>query len=63
MPKHRYSEKAQEKIGKVMKEFHEGELHSSSGEKVTNPAQAKAIALSEARERGLKVPPKKLDDY
>jgi hypothetical protein len=42
------------KIGKVMKEYAEGTLHSGKGKKgkkgkvVTNPKQAKAIALSEA---------------
>lgn len=40
--------KKQEKVGVVMKEFKEGELKSGSGEKVTNPKQAIAIALSEA---------------
>lgn len=43
------SEAQQEKVGVVMKEFKEGTLKSGSGEKVTDPAQAKAIALSEAR--------------
>lgn len=38
----------QEKVGVVMKEFKEGELESGSGEKVTDPKQAVAIALSEA---------------
>ena len=38
----------EDKIGVVMKEFKDGELKSSSGEKVTDPKQAKAIALSEA---------------
>jgi len=38
----------QEKVGVVMKEFKEGELESGSGEKVTDPKQAIAIALSEA---------------
>lgn len=42
------SEAEQEKVGVVMKEFKEGELKSGSGEKVTDPKQAKAIALSEA---------------
>ena len=42
------SEAEQEKVGVVMKEFKDGELKSSSGEKVTDPKQAKAIALSEA---------------
>lgn len=42
------SESEQEKVGVVMKEFKEGELKSGSGEKVTDPKQAIAIALSEA---------------
>ena len=42
------SEAEQEKVGVVMKEFKEGELESGSGEKVTDPKQAIAIALSEA---------------
>ena len=42
------SEKEQEKVGVVMKEFKEGELESGSGKKVTDPKQAIAIALSEA---------------
>ena len=37
-----------EKIAKVMKEFKDGTLKSSSGEKVTDRSQAIAIALSEA---------------
>lgn len=36
------------KIRKVMNEFKAGTLKSSSGEKVTDPRQAMAIALSEA---------------
>ena len=41
--------KSQKKIGKVMKEFKSGELHSGkSGPVVKNPKQAIAIALSEA---------------
>lgn len=59
MSKTKYSEKAQEKVGKVMKEFKDGELKSSSGEKVTDKKQAVAIGISEARERGLKVPKEK----
>ncbi len=38
-----------EKVGVVMHEFKRGTLHSGSGEKVSNPKQAIAIALSEAR--------------
>ena len=55
------SEKQQEKVGIVMKEFKEGELKSGSGEKVTNPAQAKAIALSEAKQAKDKDIPDELD--
>jgi len=52
--------KAARKVGKVMHEFKEGELKSgSSGKKVTNPKQAVAIGLSEARRSGAKVAPKK----
>ena len=39
-----------EKFKTVMEEFGKGELKSSSGEKVTDPKQAKAIAYSEQRE-------------
>ena len=38
------------KVGKVMKEFEAGTLHSGKGGKVVkNPKQAIAIALSEAK--------------
>lgn len=49
------------KISKVMGEFKSGALHSGSkkGPEVTNPKQAVAIALSEARKAGAKVPVKK----
>ena len=49
------------KIEKVMEEYKEGKLHSGSkkGPEVTNPKQAIAIALSEARKVGEKVSPKK----
>jgi hypothetical protein len=52
------SVKGAAKVGKVMGEFKRGELHSGSkdGLKVTKPAQAKAIAMSEA---GMKAPVKK----
>ncbi|WP_299180656.1 DUF6496 domain-containing protein [uncultured Chryseobacterium sp.] len=61
MSKTKYSEKAQEKIGKVMHEFKEGKLKSSSGKKVSSKKQAVAIGISEAKEAGLKVPKKKKD--
>ena len=37
------------KVRTVMREFKSGDLKSSSGSKVTNPKQAIAIALSEAK--------------
>jgi hypothetical protein len=55
------SAKGAAKVAKVMGEFKRGELHSGSkeGPKVTKPAQAKAIAMSEARKAGMKAPMKK----
>lgn len=38
-----------DKVGKVMKEFKEGKLKSSSGHKVTNPKQAIAIGIAEQK--------------
>ena len=35
----------------------QGKLRSGSGQKVTNPKQAVAIGLSEARKKGAKMPP------
>ena len=57
----KYSKKAEKKISKVMREGYEGKLHSGSkkGPIVTNPSQMKAIALSEARKKGLKTPKKR----
>lgn len=52
----KYGPKAQAKIDKVMHEFGEGKLKSSSGEKVTDSKQALAIAIDEARRAGYKVP-------
>jgi hypothetical protein len=56
MPK--YSKKSQETVKDTMHRMKEGKLKSSSGDKVTNPKQAVAIGLSEAREKGQKVPKK-----
>jgi len=54
----RYGKKAQDKVERAMHEMKRGELKSGrSGKKVTNPKQAVAIGLSEAREEGGKVPP------
>ena len=49
----------QEKVHKVMSEFKHKTLKSSSGSKVTSRKQAIAIALSEAREAGARIPKKK----
>ncbi len=60
MPK--YSKSAQKDVKRAVKEMKEGKLKSGkSGKKVTNPKQAVAIGLSEAREKGKKVPKKKTD--
>ena len=54
----RYGKKAQDKVERAMHEMKRDELKSGrSGKKVTNPKQAVAIGLSEAREEGGKVPP------
>jgi hypothetical protein len=50
------SKEKQAKVRFVMNEFKSGKLKSSSGEKITDPRQALAIALSEA---GLSRKPKK----
>lgn len=46
--KKKETSKQQVKIKKVMGEFKHGDLKSSSGDTVSNPQQAIAIALSEA---------------
>ena len=55
------SVKGEAKIAKVMGEFASGKLHSGSkkGPEVKNPKQAMAIAMSEARKAGAKMPAKK----
>jgi hypothetical protein len=50
--------KGQRKIKKTMGEFKRGTLKSGSGAKVTKPAQAKAIALNQARRAGARIPKK-----
>lgn len=55
----KYSKAAGKKVERAMHEMHEGKLKSGkSNKKVTNPKQAIAIGLSEAREEGDKVPKK-----
>jgi uncharacterized protein DUF6496 len=46
------------KISKVMREYKRGSLKSSSGRKVRKRKQAVAIALSEARQAGARIPKK-----
>ena len=56
----KYSQKAQRKVAKVMHEYKAGKLKMGrSGKKVKSRKQAIAIGISEARERGMKVPPEK----
>jgi Family of unknown function (DUF6496) len=48
------------KVERAMHEMKRGELKSGrSGKKVTNPKQAIAIGLSEARKAGARIPKKK----
>jgi hypothetical protein len=54
----KYSPSVGKQIETEMHEMHQGKLKSGgSGKKVTNPKQAIAIGLSEARKKGAKVPP------
>lgn len=56
----KYGKKAQESVKNAMHKMKEGTLESGkSHKKVTNPKQAVAIGLSEARKKGAKAPPKK----
>ncbi len=59
-PKKKVS-KGKAKVEKVLHEFKEGELRSGSksGPVVKSKSQAVAIALSEARKKGAKIPKKK----
>jgi len=54
----KYDPSVGRRIEREMHEMHEGTLKSGrSNKKVTNPKQAIAIALSEKRREGAKVPP------
>ena len=56
----KYSPAAGKSVEREMKAMKQGKLKSGrSGAKVTNPKQAIAIGLSEARKAGKKVPPPK----
>lgn len=53
----KYGPKAQESVKEAMHKMKRGSLESGkSHKKVTNPKQAIAIGLSEARKEGAKVP-------
>lgn len=56
--RNRYSKKASELVESTMRRRKRGTLRSSSGDKVTSRKQAIAIALSEARDKGARVPAK-----
>ena len=54
----KYSPDASKNVERELREMHEGKLTiGKSGKKVTNPKQAIAIGLSEARRAGKKAPP------
>lgn len=54
----KYSPAASAQVAEELHEMHEGKLHIGTSDKlVTNPKQAIAIGLAEARRAGKKVPP------
>jgi hypothetical protein len=56
----RYGKAASKKVGRALHEAKQGSLRSGrSKKKVTSRKQAIAIGLSEARQRGAKVPQKR----
>jgi len=62
MPVKKAAPKGRAKVKKVMEEYKHGELKSGRGGKggtVKSRKQAVAIALSEARSAGARIPPKK----
>lgn len=52
----KYGKKAQQSVEQAMRRMKEGKLKTGAGKKVKNRKQAVAIGLSEAREKGAKVP-------
>lgn len=56
----RYGTRAKKSVASAMRRRKRGTLRSGrSGKKVTSRKQAVAIGLSEAREKGAKVPPRR----
>jgi hypothetical protein len=59
-PRRKYSPSASKNVETEMRAMKQGKLKSGrSGKKVTNPKQAIAIGLSEARKEGKRVPARK----
>jgi hypothetical protein len=58
VPMAKYGKAAQKRVKSAMHRRKKGTLKSSSGRRVTSRKQAIAIGLSEAREKGGKVPRK-----
>jgi hypothetical protein len=59
MPATKAASRGRRKVEKVMHEFKQGSLKSGGKKKVRGRKQAIAIALSEARKSGAKIPPQK----
>jgi len=57
--KRKYGTAASKRVESAMRRRKHGTLKSGSGRKVTSRKQAIAIGLSEAREKGAKVPSRK----
>lgn len=55
----KYGKSASKRVASAMRRRKRGTLKSGSGRKVTSRKQAIAIGLSEAREKGAKVPRKR----
>jgi hypothetical protein len=55
----KYSKSASKDVKRAMRKRKKGTLRSGSGKKVKSRKQAIAIGLSEAREKGKKVPKRK----
>ena len=55
----KYGKGASKRVESAIRRKKKGTLKSSSGARVTNRKQAIAIGLSEAREKGAKVPSRK----
>ena len=55
----KYGKAASKRVESAVRRKKKGTLKSGSGKKVTSRKQAIAIGLSEAREKGAKVPKKK----